>query len=59
MHNKYNLPTKSNHSNNMNDNGGVSTNVNDSTADVTIIAETQTQIVKATQSPDVAYGAPV
>ncbi len=43
----------------MNDNGGVSTNVNDSTADVTIIAETQTQIVKATQSPDVAYGAPV
>ncbi len=54
---KYNLPTVSNFNNNTNDNDGVSNNVT-STDDITIIAETQTQIVEATQNPDVACGAP-
>ena len=53
---KYSLPTISNFSNNINDNDGVSNNVNDSTDDITIIAETQTQVVEATQNHDQAYG---
>ena len=55
---KYNLPTISNFNNNINDNDGVSNFVNDSTDDIRIIAETQTQIVEATQNPDVVYGSP-
>ena len=42
---KYNLSTVSNFNNKMNDNDGVSNNANDSTNNITIIAETQTQIV--------------
>ena len=45
---KYNLSTVSNFNNKMNDNDGVSNNANDSTNNITIIAETQTQIVEAT-----------
>ena len=55
---KYNLPTISNFNSKMNDNDGDSINVNDSTDDVKIIAETQTQVVEATQNTDVFYGDP-
>ena len=55
---KYNLPTVSNFNSKMNDNDGVSNNVNDSTNEIIIIAETQTQIVEATQNTDVLYGYP-
>ena len=51
----YSLPTISNFSNNINDNDGVSNNVNDSTDDITIIAESQTQVDEATQNSDKAY----
>ena len=55
---KYNLPTVSNFNSKMNDNDGVSNNVNDSSDDIKIIAETQTQVVEATQNTDVFYGDP-
>ena len=55
---KYNLPTVSNFNSRVNDNDGGSNNVNDSTDEITIIAETQTQIVEATQNTDVFYGHP-
>ena len=55
---KYNLPTVTNYNNNIMDNDGVSNNVNSSTDDITIIAETQTQIVEATQYQDVTCGYP-
>ena len=42
----------------MNDNDGVSNNVNDSTDEITVIAETKTQIIEATQNTDVFYRYP-
>ena len=56
---KYSLPMVSNFDIKMNVNDGVSNNVNDSTINITIIAETQTQIVEATENTDVFYGHPV
>ena len=56
---KYNLPTVSNLNSKMNDNDGVYNNVNDSTDDITIIVETQTQVLEAIQNTDVFYGHPV
>ena len=50
---KYNLPTVSIFNSNMIDNDGVSNNVNDSTDDITIIAETQTQVVESTQNTEI------
>ena len=55
---KYSLPTINNfNTSKMNDNADVSNSVN-STDEITVIAETQTQIVEATQNTDVFYGYP-